>query len=233
MLSVVISPSKLESFRLWRDFDFNGKITKQDLINRISGVTHWNKKSMFGTAFGAILRYGAKRFRVYDDVAKKYVYVVQCEGMPYPLCFCYDEIKAADNFNKTFNQATWEVWNWGEIKINNYLVKIPMRADMINGSEIHENKTTQMAIKPDSYYKSMQWRLYLYLLHPAEFIQYNVFKYSENRNADGKFKYSVSEFDSFQFFKHPNLEIEIRQCLFEFIQFVEENGLLKHIKSKK
>lgn len=230
MRKLVVSPSRIETFRCFIDEEYNGVITQDQVIQDIRGERKFTPKIDFGSAFHAIIEHGTESFESFEDGRGKW-YVVPVQGpdgdVPYDIH--ESEITEALKYRNRYSQNVYEPKINAKIQIGNDLVIVAMRIDALNGLCVHEQKTTS---RPsglhDKYYKSIQWKMYA-LFTQCHFVQYNIFPYKEpSRNRQ---HHDVSYF-RFRLFPYPELENDVKMWIQRYIEFVDRHELTSFITSK-
>lgn len=215
-----ISPSKLEKFRLHRDGEYNGVITKQKVIESIKGESKWSPKATFGTAFHAVIENGKDRYYKPETG----MYHVLEEEMPNEIVFTENEVIAAEEFRNRYPNMVYESWVWYTLYVDNRQVTFLMKLDGLNGLQVHEQKTSDRACNIEQYERSAQWKLYYLALQPA-FVQYNHFHYIKHKgDSEHKIKHTP-----FRFYNYPDLKTDIAGLTRHFLEFCDHNNLNDYI----
>lgn len=222
MRNVRLSPSKLEKFRMYIQEEYQGAITKEKVIDSITGKDVWTPQATFGSAFGAVIRYGKDKY--YNPNTKKYH--VQDEDMPAEVILYEEDVKHAQVFHVEHPHATYETWVWYDIFVDGVKVTFPMRCDCLEGLVIHEVKTTTKSISVEFYERSLQWRLYIAALG-AEFVEYHVFKYLPP--AKKIRVHRVNKPVEFKFYGYDKLLEDLRRWIRMMLEFIEINDLNDYI----
>lgn len=180
MITLKLSPSKIEKYRQWNEGEYSDFITKKSLIETITGDSKWTPKAEFGTAFHAVMRFGVHRY-ITDEFFPPFegmdrIYRVQDEDMPHALDLRYEEIELAHKYYHANKNLSWEIWDsFSHLLDNQYIIKMRMRYDAMIGNILKEHKTTS---RPDADYeffqRSCQWRIYL-MATGAERVTYERF----------------------------------------------------------
>lgn len=226
MREVRLSPSKLEKFRLYIHEEYNGTITKEKVIDSITGKEKWSPQATFGAAFGAVIRYGKEKY--WNPRTK--TYHVQDEDMPSPVILYEEDVKHAQTFHVEHPLATYETWVWHHIYVDGIKVTFPMRCDIVEGLIIREVKTTAGSINFEMYDRSLQWRLYIDALK-AEFVQYHVFKYFKPTKKIRV--YRVSKPVEFKMFPYQGLKKDLVHWTRRLLEFCDINDLNDYITHER
>lgn len=233
MIHLKLSPSKIESFRLYLDEEYNGTITKKSFIETITGVKSYSKKADFGTAFHLVMEKGAGRF--YNEKTKLYD-IRDDKDLVSPIICTWNEIRLADEFHKRYPSMNYETWLAPVIQLDNYSITLNLRIDGLLGNEIHENKTSTRGLNVDFYERSSQWKSYM-VATTAEVVQYNLFNYKEpteieegkTRRAGTRVEREVT-YTPFRLYRGgPEIEQEVYKLIRGVIRFCENNDLMEYI----
>lgn len=244
MVELKLSPSKIEKYRQWnegeykRDYADADVITKESLIDSITGKEKWTPRAEFGTAFHAVMRYGAEKYRQENGV-----YLVHDSDMPGPFAVEYSEIELADEYHKQNQKLNWEIWHtYTHVLDGYYKILMRMRFDAMLGQILKEHKTTSRGDADyDFFNRSNQWRIYL-ISTGAPQITYERFLYKEpaplaegkSRRAGARDKREVTH-NSFHFFPSDDMEAYVNKNIRGLIRFCELNvdekgeSLMKYI----
>lgn len=253
MISLKLSPSKIEKYRQWNEGEYKRDdadkdvITKESLIASITGKEVWTPKAEFGTAFHAVMQFGAEKYKVPDrnleDGEVTYKYVIQEGNMPSEVVCQYEEIQLADEYHKAHPNIIWEIWNvYTYILDGVYVITMRMRHDGMEGLRLKEHKTTTHSSSDYEFFaRSCQWRIYL-IVTEAPAIDYERFLIKEpsilaegkTRRAGARDKREVTH-NSFSFFPTDDMRSYVNKNIRGLIRFcesnVDENGesLMKYI----
>ncbi len=148
----VFSPSKLETYRLYRNEEFNGTITKESVIDTVLGVKKFSKKMSFGTAYHEMLEHGVEPYEAGQ------VYSVDVDGDDF--IFQQEHVQPIIDFRNKHPNTVYECWLPFVIKLGNTNVRIRSRVDAIEGNVIHEFKTSSRGADVSHFERSCQWKLY-------------------------------------------------------------------------
>ena len=225
MKVVRLSPSKIEQFRKHYHGEYFESITKEKVIDYLMGLKEYKRQMDFGTAYHAIIENGALCYLN----AETNRYDVRIADMQDVISFSANEIAPAVYYRNKYQGSVDECWWDYEIKIGNYLVKIPMRIDKMYGKRVHEIKTTNStSVDVESYMRSYQWRIYLLSLG-ADFIQYDIFNYYKAENDK---EYNVNYFD-FKLYPCLDLAEDVLGMTRLTLEFALDHGLESYILEKK
>lgn len=248
MITLSLSPSKIEKFRQWNEGEYKRDesdpdvITKEMLIETITGKSVWTPKAEFGSAFHAVMQFGAQKFFNKEDN----LYHIKDDQMPNELVFDYETIKLADEYHKANPSITWEVWHTHtHILDNAFKILMNMRFDGVLGNCLKEHKTTTRADSNYEFFsRSTQWRCYL-IATDAPKITYERFLYKEpselqegkTRRAGARDSIEVVQ-NSFHFYPSDDMVHYVNRNIRGLIRFcelnVDENGksLMSYIVSR-
>jgi len=224
MKKLVISPSKLEQFRLFYTEAFNGFITQESIIIDIKGEKEWSTAMRFGSAFHGIIEHGPEPY--YDSSSGKYIYTE--EGLDEQVILEAGEIQPAIDYRHRYPNMLNEMKARHYMKVSGYDVLINMRIDGMNGLVVHERKTSKRPSDVDHYYKSLQWKCYA-LATDCAYVQYDIFKYTEPKKGPRKVTYIDPPY---QYIPYPDIERDVALWVARLISFCEVQGLMKYITSR-
>lgn len=216
--------------------EYYGFITVDKVIEGIKGEDVWTPKAEFGTAFHLVIENGAAKY--WNESAQKYI--IQGEKMPSAIICEYSEIRLADEFHQEYGKdMVFEIRNKYPVKVDRHDIILSMRLDSMYGLEVHENKTTSRPFDQDFYFRSMQWRIYLWAMDTPK-VQYNVFPYKEPAPlAEGKTRRAGAralrevEYKRLQFFHGGSVMIqEVENWTRRLIEFCERKDLMSYITVK-
>lgn len=225
-LKLLVSPSKLETFRKYIDGEYNGYITKEKVIESIKGLTPWEPRMEVGSAIHAILEHGADRFRVQDTDR----FLVQVDDMPGQVELFEDELEIVLKHRSQYPNMVYEVSHkhWLNLVVGDQFVDVlmMMKIDGMNGEEIHETKSTDKTIDFSMYERSLQWKIYTHTLG-CPFVQYNIFKYNKPRKGHRTITKQHT-----RFYAYNGVKREIERWMRFFIEFCQRENLIEFVKSK-
>lgn len=153
-----VSPSMMESVRLYRDEDW---FTTERLVRQISEPFKEDEGMRLGTAIHKFIEDGTQsdEFQIhYQSVEDHFV-------------------------DLDMSLMTHEVKEYGAIETSFGLVQLNSKADGIIGVQGYEWKTTAKSPNLDSYINSIQWKATCYVLG-LEQIEYRVMQIAFDINAD-------------------------------------------------
>lgn len=219
--------------------EYAGTITKEKLIDSLTGKDVWTPQATFGSAFHLVMEKGAPEFLN----ASSGLYVIQDKQMPDSVVCQYSEIQLADKFHDEYGQyMTWETWHTEPINIDHHIVDLNMRIDGLYGADVHENKTTTHSYDPKFYMRSLQWRIYLMCMDTAA-VQYNIFPYKEPAPMkEGQVKRRKGALEVREVLGHFPVKFyhggdtmvrEVNLWTRGLIDFCDRNDLLSYILAKK
>lgn len=224
MQKVIISPSKLEEFRLHLTDGFNGTITVDKVIDKIKGVSKWAPRMVLGTAVHAILEYGPGRYRKEGKI------IVQEDGMPESVTFTDAEIQPLIKHRSKHPYMVHEIKAKHTLSItteqDSYEVILNMRIDGMEGIAVHEHKTSDKPAEIENYIDSCQWKIYL-LTAGVPIAIYNTFQIKQPKGKP----IEIIPF-TFDFHAYRDMPNEITTLLRQFIEFCEHRGLIEYITAK-
>lgn len=223
-MKYLISPSKLDTFRKFIEDEYNGSITQERVVSSIKGERIFSPKVNFGSAFHAVIEHGAEPYYNPNDGK----YHIQDNQMPDKMILSYNEIKGAVEYRNRYPQFMHEVKLKKKIKIGFDEVILNMRVDGAYGNFIHEHKTSESSIDIDMYYRSIQWKCYMYGLDHDSYIQYNHFHVIGG--YDG-IEYKT-QYTPFKFYRYPELEVDVIDWIARYLEFVKNQGLEQYALSK-
>jgi len=225
VIKLKLSPSKVEKYRLYNEEEYNGTITRENVIETITGESKYSAKAEFGTAFHAVMQYGKKRF--FDP--KTGLYLVKADDMPDIVVLKEQEAKYADAYHHAHPNMTWETWHtFLYVLDDRYEIEFRMRFDGIEGDCLHEHKTSSRPMNYGFFESSMQWRCYL-IGSEAQRITYHVFSYKEPTESRDYREITPSDFS---FFPNREMHHELNSNLRGLITFCEFNGVMDYILRK-
>lgn len=225
-----ISPSKVETWRKYHLEEYNGFITKEKVIEALTGTTPWTPEATFGSAFHLVMQHGAGRY-VSAEVNNEGLplFRIQDHEMPTPVILTYQEIALADKFHLAHPGMVWEVQGTYYLDVDEFRIMIPFRIDAMEGQEIHENKTSTRDLQYDFFEESMQWKIYL-LATRCPKVQVNVFSYDE---PNTKRKYYEVYQDHLTLYPYEDLQEDVRQGIRGLITFCKSQGLMGALEVKR
>lgn len=252
MIRLRLSPSKIEKYRQFNEGEYNDTITKESLINSITGKEVWTPQANFGTAFHAVLENGAAKYRTEDffsgsgevepDESTR-IYRIQDSDMPRPFECTYAEIEIADKYHEEHLLMAFEIpHKFIFILDGEYEIEISMRVDGLFGNKVKEHKTTDNSGNGYEFYeRSCQWRLYV-LGFKVDEVEYERFFYkapTELEEGKTRRKGTRDKIDvvrhTFSFYRYDGLKEYVEANMRGIIVFcngqVDDKGdsLMKYI----
>lgn len=219
MQIVRLSATTLESFRRYKQFEY---ISEQDMVDKIKGVFTRVAKMDYGEDFGNYIEnpslaqhlpggglrmpgYGTYLAPAIVEKANEYISTLQGPVFETPVRCMYK-----------FHQMP--------------PIIISLRTDVIEGRLVRDIKTTA-DFDYDSYYESLQWRIYLDGLSVDEFV-YDVFelkgKVADPTNKGIKVA-ADCELHSFSLFSYPTMKADIRNWIVDLMGFITRKGLMSYV----
>lgn len=236
MVTLSISPSKLEQFRKYEDEAMNGFITEEKVIESIKTKQLPSDALKLGLAYHKILEEGHEKFQTIYRGEQFYKVTGNRIGS---LGFSHPQILPAVRLRHRLQNATFEVGLETEVDLGKYKVKSLQRVDALLGLQIHEFKTTSSKYVPrySDFYDSIQWRFYLLSLPDAQSVNYTIFHFRNPGSPAKRKQYFPGEFrtvtdHSFKFDREEQNENVIMDCLDRFVHFCERNDLIEYLKPR-
>lgn len=198
----------LESFRLFRDYEF---IDQQEMIDRINRVPVEPTDRMYlGSALHKILE-NPDEFRDGANFTVSPHLLAQGEFAPsHP--FTFDGLAVHGALHQ-LPQGPVELRS--ELEIGG--VTLRGIADLISGVTVYDHKVSTRAPKPDSYAESMQWRCYLEMFCAERFV-YNHIQLSKNPDTG---IYELVDVSRFEHFRYPAMTADIERVVADLVDFVK------------
>lgn len=213
-----ISPSKLEKFRLHVTEAYFGTITKEAVIDYIKGISVPTERMDWGTAFHTIIEEGPEGY--FDQELGVCQVPVKSGAI---ITLDKEDVDAALNYRAAYPTMVHELAINNYFQVNGHEVQMKMILDGINGTDVHECKTTDKPADYSKYENSIQWRCYA-LATGCRRVQYDVFQ----KAKDGK----VIPFE-FRYLPYKAMEGDVMRLLRHFITFCENENLMDYLKPKK
>lgn len=203
-----ITPSLLDSFRLYHEADF---MPLSDLESRIKREPITPTPAMLlGSAF----------HKIAEGVA-------DIEGDLYSVDGFLFERESADAALNPIKDGVSEVWC---SRILDHVPHAPLlrgRVDRIVGATPWEIKTKDEEFDPERQAVSLQWQCYLHMLDADE-CRYLLVRLKEV--AD---RWQVVNADTLPLFRYPGMEDHINGWANRFVRFCEDRHLLTHLTLKE
>lgn len=201
-----LSPTMLESFRLFQAADF---ITPEDMELRLRRIpqepTH---AQLLGTAFHAALEGEGD--------------LVEAEGgLSYYASggYCFDAETV--NWARTgLEGALPEVLGSRVLTVDGREILIGGRADYLMGNRLWDIKTSEKPIAPEKPADSMQWRCY-YLIYGTSRINY---RHCWLEDRDGI--HVVRDWHDVPLYPYPGIHRDVEQCVRGLLSFADARGCL-------
>ena len=206
-----IPVTTLDSFRLFRDFEF---IEQSEMIDRINRVpTEPNQKMYLGAALHLVLE-DPERFR------DGHVFTVQ------PADFRGNfEPPAEIRFDMIGVHEILDSIPHGVVELKTEYeiggVTLSGITDLILGTTIYDHKVSTRAPKPDNLAESYQWRCYLEMFSCDRFI-YNCIQVKLNRKRGF---YELLAINQFEHYRYPCMRDDIKQLIADFVAFAQLVGI--------
>lgn len=217
-----ISPSKLENFRAYIDEEYNGYITLESMTDYLKGKSVWKPSMNYGSAIHAVLEYGHAKYLQKGDIC-----VIKEDDFPEPITLTVDELAPVIRYRQRHPNLISEIKLTKSLFINNDEVQISMKVDGIEGVIVHEHKNPENSWHIDDYERSVQWKIHL-IATGAECVQYNIFCWKKPKD-----KLLSITLNSFQLFRYPTIEEDIKEVINMVINFCNLHGLTEFIVPKK
>lgn len=211
------SATTLEQFRRVLQTEY---ASADELIAQIKGkpfAPSWQANA--GTAWHTLLETGV------GDVPTE-----ECPPDPEKVMKCGDywfSRESVEYGRRYVGPGLWEVKGTQIFDINGTKVELVAKVDHILGCIIQDNKTRWG--KPAScadYEPSLQWRVYLQV-HKAQVMKYNLWAFFE---PDGGNFCQLKDVLSVRFYRYPELEVDVRRWLGDFLWFCRERDLLGYLE---
>lgn len=210
MITLKLSASIIEQYRLVREGKYN--LSTKDLVDYFTKAYVKSEAASRGSAYHQILEHGPERFLFvwfWSDSAKtkgRWIrpeeadqlagkisekrfegpyYVITDKEMTPPKTWYFSQAAGAPAvaLRDRYQDMTHETWVDYNTESNGYAVKLRIRADGLDGSEMHEFKTTGRRKKYSDYWESLQWRCYLAALPEVNAVNYHVFQLNTKNTA--------------------------------------------------
>lgn len=227
-----ISTTLLDSFHKFELIDSSDLEKKQkqeiELIESIKGIFKPNKYMQIGSALHSIIE-NHKESLVCDDGGYEY--------------YSKNDIRfTAESINQIINHVYNNIdldYKLTEIKtvklydINNELIELVAKADMLYANTVYEHKTAYSLWNKQGYrnfeteyYSSLQWQSYLELFE-MDYCQYNIFVLKQSPEIE------LQEIKSFVFSKNDIRPELLETKLFNFTNYLKNNNLYEYLIKKE
>lgn len=190
---------------LMADVDLQDQI-EAELIGKIKGEFTWTPEMRLGTAYHAILEQPQLSLSGFYE----------SDGFQF-------EAEAVDQMLATIPEGgLFEVKTTRELLVPGVgLVTLVSKADHLFGAHLSEFKTTLGSFDAEKYTDSYQWRVMAFLFEP-EILTYRVACLSDYKDA----AIGLRSIEQVDLFPYPNLEIDVRRMVREFVHYVTKIGLM-------
>lgn len=217
-----LSPSAIESFRKGRLFDR----TNEQLIEGLVGEFEGNEHTSIGTAFGSILQHGDS-VGAWNEGALE-VYEAELSKL---WAFDSEAVEAGLAFRQHYRPLSYEVRGSIEYEALGYRIFGPLRVDAVQGSCIHEFKTTTSSYQPsfEDFERSVQWRAYLLAFPNAQQVIYTVFHLSRQK-ADSRL-IRLKGLHQFGFRRDTQMHEYLHSQTVELVRFAETHNLIERLST--
>lgn len=207
-----IPVTTLESFRLFRDYDF---IEQDEMIARINRhPIEPNEKMYLGSALHKVL----EKPEQFTDGAN---FTVPSESLK--------QGDFAPSHSFTFDGlGVHEILHGLPHGIAELKTKAPFAGvtlsgivDLISGTTIYDHKVSTKAAKPDSYSESVQWRCYLEMFGCDRFVYQHIqVRYDSKREF-----YEVLDVSRFEHYRYPMMASYLKWLIGEYLAFCRDVGI--------
>jgi len=206
----VLSPSKLETYRLYRHGEYNDTITKDEVVDTIMGVKKYTPAMDRGTAYHEMLENGVGQYRSGN--------IYQVRVGPNMFAFEDAHVKPIVEFRVQHPNMVYECWLPFTIKLGSTNVRFRSRVDGLEGNVIHEFKTGSKVDVP-RFERSVQWKLYTLGLD-VRCVHYHTFKFKMNKEV----LVEVEPLD-FKFYRNAGTDAQVFELINDFIEFCYIEGI--------
>ncbi len=227
---IYLSPSKLETFRLYYTEAWNGYITKDRVIASIKGEQEFSGPALRGSSFHKLIEDDPEKYAKIDlikydapfeDGQKQYWEVPNSAGEVN--IFGPLEVASAIEYKNEIPGASHEVRYRWMYRDN---VCIRMIIDVIWGDFIDDVKTSEKPKKYSDFEDSLQWKIYCLALELPIF-RYQIFQF---KNGKGEYN---GDIDRSTFVMLPTIPADLRADIDQYvdllIDFCEDNNLMDYI----
>ena len=207
-----ITPSLLESFRYFCDFDFK---PLAELEAQIKGEPVTVTPAMaLGSAFHKVAE------GEHDLGAGEHAGFYRADGMLF-------DVASTDAALALRGPGVAEVWCSKPLLTVPHAPLLRGRSDWLSGTIPYEIKTKEKDFDPADYAASLQWQCYLHMLD-AEECRYLLVRLEER--VDGA--WWVRDADVLPLFRYVGMEEHITGWATRFIHFCESRGLLPYLNKE-
>lgn len=239
MKLIRLSPSKVESFRLFYEEAYNGMITQEVIAQRLRGEPFEdNYKTVMGSAFHDMIENGEKNFQ-FGELGWTW------EGSDvFVPTFCDYSMRSAKEWRDQHSDAAYEVWMTDKYVIATgqdvYNVEVVLRVDVVDPLRVFDHKTKIGT--PDSYldrWDSLQWKMYAAAFPEAsEFIYVNwLFNQKKIRGGDPIYEYSLKTPEQYGRYQREYVikvtgreRDEVEGWIGHVIRFAERKGIIQDME---
>lgn len=227
MSSLRLTPSLLDSFRLYHEADF---IPLADLESRIKGEPITLSQAMLlGRAFHMIAEGKAEHLlmRDHEESGTSADRGAWSEGEGFYSVdgFLFDAA-SADDALALRGPGVPEVWCSRPLEHVSRAPLLRGRADWISGIVPWEIKTKDGDMDPEHYATSLQWQCYLYMLEVDE-CRYLLVRLEKDKDC-----WRVREADPLPLFRYRGMEDHINEWATRMMRFCESRGLLNYLEKE-
>lgn len=202
-----ISTTTLESYRLYRDYDFK---SEKSLLDSIKGAFVQTPEMRAGSAFHQILE-------TPDECRHEDGYA--WDGHVFPA-------DVVEPCLAVCGPGLCEVKVTKDYVVNGEPVTVVAKVDQLNLLDIVERKTKWGQFYIDSYLESYQWRYYVDILG-ARRVRYDVFRLSAGAKG-----YRLDGIESFDCWPYPNMGRDCQSLLESFVGYVNLRRLHAYLQPK-
>ena len=210
-----LTPSLLDSFRLYHEADF---MSLSDLEARIKGEPVTQTPAMrLGSAFHKVAE---GEFYYEDHGTGKHDGFYYADGLRF-------DMSTTDEALALRGSGMAEVWCSRPLLTVPYQPLLRGRVDWISGAVPWEIKTKDKAFTPEDYADSLQWPCYLHMLD-AEECHYLLVQLEE-RTDDA---WWVKDADVLPLFRYVGMENHLCVWASRFMHFCESRNLLSYLEKE-
>lgn len=203
-----ISPTMLDSFRLYREAEF---ISAEEMENRILRLPTPETPAMaLGTAAHACLAGVCERLGGDPAAYRSGEYV-------------FDAV-SIDGARAGLEKALPEVPGYIDLMVGGVLVRLGGRTDYLYGNTVYDIKTSDKPIDPDKPDRSMQWRCYM-LIFNVKRIYYRHLWLNCMENGI----WEVKDWHEVALYSYPDLRRDVLAQLGLLLEFARSRGIFDRI----
>lgn len=209
-MTLRISPSLVDSFRYYRDTEFDSAEAQEAKLDELRAQIRGEKREpsevmLRGRAWHEAVQTGLSEV-VLEDGGASYRFD------PRAVQAVWDN-RPADSFAEVS----------GTLELPEIGVVMHLRTDGLVGNEIHEDKTTSR-IDADRYVNTCQWRAYLEAFECA-LVVYHVVRLGKPRNSD---VWEVKDYLPFRQYRYPAMRADLIQQVGDCKAFIIDQGLASY-----